>query len=191
MSSNALSSPIIAYEQNFLSSHAVALLLNPLMDPASTIWQSETFQLFGKRTPVPRRLAWFGDEGVNYRYTRLNHLASGWPEYLLALKVQICERFDLEFNFVLLNRYDHGGQYMGWHRDDEKAAAPVIASLSIGDTRRFCYRQDPDVKAEEINLTSGSLLVFDGRCQHKLAKTAKLVGPRINLTFRYIAQASR
>jgi alkylated DNA repair dioxygenase AlkB len=44
------------------------------------------------------------------------------------------------FNSVLLNRYRGGGDYMGWHSDDEPelGPAPVIASLSLGAARRSC-----------------------------------------------------
>lgn len=38
------------------------------------------------------------------------------------------------FNSVLLNRYRHGGDAIGWHSDDEAELGidPLIASLSLG-----------------------------------------------------------
>lgn len=82
---------------------------------------------------------------------------------------------------------------MGWHRDDERelGARPVIASVSLGATRRFLLRaNDRKTQAMGIDLTHGSLLMMAGDTQinyrHALAKTAKSVGPRINLTFRCI-----
>jgi len=98
------------------------------------------------------------------------------------------------FNSVLLNRYRGGGDYMGWHSDDEPelGPAPVIASLSLGAARRFLLRRgdDPARKAEYL-LGHGDLLVMAGQTQqfyqHALPKMARVQGERINLTFRWIA----
>ena len=45
-------------------------------------------------------------------------------------------------NSVLANRYRDGRDAMGWHSDDEPelGARPLIASLSLGATRRFLLR---------------------------------------------------
>ena len=67
----------------------------------------------------------------------------------------------------------------------------MIASLSLGGTRRFAFRhrRDPARKAS-IELTHGSLLLMAGDTQaewkHALPRTAKPVPARINLTFRRI-----
>lgn len=147
-------------------------------------WQQEYFNAFGKRVAVPRLLAWFGDEGVNYRYTGLSHPASGWPEELLGIRQAVEGAAGCAFNFLLLNRYEGGRHHMGWHRDDEQGAAPLIASLSLGAIRRFRIQADNGVVA--YDLEPGSLLLFDGRLRHMLAPTRKEVGCRVNLTFRLI-----
>jgi alkylated DNA repair dioxygenase AlkB len=43
---------------------------------------------------------------------------------------------------VLLNLYRNGVDSMGWHSDDERELGerPVIASVSLGATRRFRLR---------------------------------------------------
>ena len=66
---------------------------------------------------------------------------------------------------------------------------PAIASLSLGATRIFVLKKkaEPGIR---IPLVSGSLLVMNGRVQddyrHGIPKTARPVGPRINLSFRRI-----
>ncbi|MCY7312886.1 MAG: alpha-ketoglutarate-dependent dioxygenase AlkB, partial [Pseudoxanthomonas sp.] len=71
---------------------------------------------------------------------------------------------------------------------------PVIASLSLGASRRFLlrHRQARDQKLA-LQLGHGSLLVMRGEtqqhCQHALPRTAKPMGERINLTFRTILLA--
>jgi alkylated DNA repair dioxygenase AlkB len=99
----------------------------------------------------------------------------------------------VEFNSVLANRYRNGRDYMGWHSDNESALGPrpVIASLSVGATRRFLlkHRQRSEAKLE-LELPHGSLLLMRGETQthyrHALPRTARPVGERINLTFRRI-----
>ncbi len=149
-------------------------------------WQQEQFTLYGRRVDVPRSTAWFGDPGVSYRYTGLDHPGVGWPAELAGLRDRISGLTGNAFNFVLLNRYDHGAHYMGWHRDDEPEALPALASLSLGETRRFRYRAGPGQASDGLDLTHGSLLCFDGRVQHMLCRTRRPVKTRVNLTFRQI-----
>ena len=97
------------------------------------------------------------------------------------------------FNAVLLNLYRDGRDGMGWHADDEPELGqdPVIASVSLGATRRFClrHRRRKDLRLD-VPLTHGSLLLMSGATQHHwvhaLPKTATPVAERINLTFRRI-----
>jgi alkylated DNA repair dioxygenase AlkB len=99
-----------------------------------------------------------------------------------------------EFNAVLLNLYRDGRDGMGWHADDEPELGrnPVIASVSLGATRRFClrHRRRRDLKLD-LPLPHGSLLLMAGATQHHwlhaLPKTQRPVGERINLTFRRVA----
>ena len=173
----------IIHEPAFLSRRRADALLDWCVS-SQVSWRQEYFNAFGKRVAVPRLLAWFGDEGVNYRYTGLNHPASGWPEELLGLRQAVEEAAGSVFNFLLLNRYEGGRHHMGWHKDDEQGAAPLIASLSLGGIRRFRIQSDKGVVA--YDLEPGSLLLFDGRMRHMLAPTRKEVGCRVNLTFRLI-----
>jgi alkylated DNA repair dioxygenase AlkB len=81
---------------------------------------------------------------------------------------------------------------MGWHADDEPELGhePVIASLSLGDTRVFRMRHKETKTVVELPLEHGSLLIMSGLMQqcwvHEIPKTKKPVGQRINLTFRTI-----
>jgi alkylated DNA repair dioxygenase AlkB len=94
----------------------------------------------------------------------------------------------------LLNLYRDGDDSMGWHSDDEPELGerPVIASLSLGATRRFRmrHRRRKDLEPVAIDLESGSLLIMQGDTQrfwkHQVPKTRRTVEPRINLTFRSI-----
>jgi alkylated DNA repair dioxygenase AlkB len=88
---------------------------------------------------------------------------------------------------------------MGWHSDDEPELGdqPLIASLSLGAERRFRLRRRLPRTASllpadtvSLLLPAGSVLRMAGATQrlyrHDLPKTRVAVGPRINLTFRWI-----
>jgi len=173
--------PALRYVEDFLDHDIAGELFEGCM---MADWQTESFKIFGRTTPAPRRLAWFGDGGLNYRYTGIDHIADGWPDFLASVRRDIERLAGESFNFVLLNRYDDGRHYMGWHRDNEAGCTGRIASLSLGGQRKF--RIDVDDKISEISLGHGSLLVFNGEHRHMLSKTAGNVATRINLTFRQL-----
>ena len=99
-----------------------------------------------------------------------------------------------EFNSVLLNYYRDQNDSMGLHSDDERELGPepVIASLSLGETRTFLLKHKTceALKTYRLALPSGSLLVMRGTTQshwrHGIAKCKAKRGPRINLTFRKV-----
>ena len=145
-------------------------------------WAQETFSIYGRKVKVPRKSFFYGDDGLNYRYTGIDHFGRGWPSELLNLKSQIEKQSHYEFNFCLVNYYRMGLDYMGWHKDNEQSSERLIASLSLGVPRKFRIRSDK--KIEDMLLDNGSLLIFDGYLEHTLPRMTKVNQPRINLTFR-------
>ena len=71
--------------ENFLSSAEASGWLTDLEDRNRVNWQRESFRIFGRPVLAPRQLAWFGDAGLNYRYTGIDHEAVGWPPTLAVL----------------------------------------------------------------------------------------------------------
>lgn len=161
---------------------------------AETPWRQESITLFGKRYRQPRLSAWYGDMGKTYCYSGLLLHPLPWTETLISLKTQVEARVGAPFNSVLVNYYRDGQDSMGWHSDDEPelGSHPVIASLSLGASRRFClrHRSRSELAKVELWLSHGSLLVMAGATQHywqhAVPKTMKAIGPRINLTFRWV-----
>ncbi|WP_400192614.1 alpha-ketoglutarate-dependent dioxygenase AlkB family protein [Hymenobacter sp. B81] len=180
--------------EDFLSPAEAAALLIELT--AAVAWQQQPIRLFGREVPQPRLTAWYGDPGAAYQYSGLKLPPLPWLPALLALRRAVEAAAGVPFNSVLLNLYRSGQDGMGWHADDEPELGPepVIASLSLGSTRRFRLRPRPGRGPAHppltLELPAGSLLIMRGltqRCwQHALPKTARPVGPRLNLTFRLI-----
>ncbi len=154
-----------------------------------TAWREERIQMYGRNIRVPRLVSWYGDTGLSYRYSGNNHVASGWPELLGALRSRLSGFAGTQFNFVLLNRYRTGADYMGWHADDEAEMGSQIASVSLGATRRFVL-EDVTGGKNMIELAHGSLLTMQANVRHCLPKTSRQVAERINLTFRRIVRNS-
>lgn len=161
---------------------------------ANTQWGQGEIKLYGKFHPEPRLTAWHGDEGKQYSYSGLTLHPLPWTETLLTIKARVDEAAGVTFNSVLLNLYRDGRDSNGWHQDNEPELGrnPVIASVSLGATRRFQMRHKrrADLPRFDIDLEHGSLLLMSGPTQHfwqhQIPKTAKPVGQRINLTFRVI-----
>ena len=154
--------------------------------------------MFGKTVPSPRLSAWYGDPDAHYCYSGLYNEPLAWISPLSRLKETVADYTGESFNSVLANLYRNGSDGMGWHSDDEAELGPrpVIASLSLGATRRFQLQPrrggkgNRRARSYRIELEHGSLLMMTDDLQkhwrHSVPKTRLPVGPRINLTFRRI-----
>jgi alkylated DNA repair dioxygenase AlkB len=156
-----------------------------------TPWRAESVVVYGKRHLQPRLTAWYGAASYTYSGLQLDPLP--WTELLLVIRSAVESACGRRFNSVLLNRYRDGRDSMGMHSDDEPELGdqPVIASLSFGTTRTFILRHKRNKKTVRLELEDGSLLLMSGRLQenwlHGINKSARSLGERLNLTFRYIA----
>ena len=170
-------------------------LLASLIDEVR--WTRHRLRIFGREIDAPRLSCWIGDPDAAYRYSGARFMPHAWPAALVPVRKAVSETAGVAFNSVLANLYRDGRDAMGWHSDDEPelGTAPVIASLSLGATRRFVLKaKRPDADGQlarhVLELPHGSLLLMRGDTQahyrHALPRTAKPVGPRINLTFRRI-----
>ncbi|PFG58548.1 alkylated DNA repair dioxygenase AlkB [Vibrio sp. ES.051] len=176
------------YDPNFLSHLEANQYFEQLRETLP--WQQERITMFGRSVLQPRLQAWHGD--ATYTYSGLTMQPHPWTPELYQLKARCESIADAHFNSVLANLYRNGQDSMGWHQDNEPELGrnPVIASLNLGDTRRFLLR-DLHCKTEiEFELSHGSLLIMAGELQHhwkhSVPKTAKQKNERINLTFRQI-----
>jgi alkylated DNA repair dioxygenase AlkB len=164
---------------------------------ATCAWRQEYIRMYGRAVPVPRITAWHADPGCSYAYSGIEHDPQPWTPVLAETRDRAAEACGARFNSVLVNRYRNGRDGVAWHSDDEPELGPepVIASVSLGATRRFQVRRRTDhADRHDIELDHGSLLVMHAGSQaaweHQLPKTAKPIAERINLTFRTIVEAS-
>ncbi len=201
----------IALDPQWLPPAEADALMRTLL--ATVPWHAHRIRLFGREVDSPRLSCWIGDPGTAYAYSGARFKPHPWPPGLQPIHRRVAAACDTDFNSVLANLYRDGRDAMGWHRDDERELGPhpVIASLSLGATRRFLLKPVAPVAADAVpqpvaarsrrrggdadaltalDLGHGSLLLMRGETQrryrHALPRTTCRVGPRINLTFRRI-----
>lgn len=181
----------IEYYPNFFDAEKSKTLFDKLLSDIP--WQQDEITVFGKTYPQPRLTSLFGNEGKQYSYSNIVMQPHSWNPLIMFIKSEVEEVCNENFTTVLLNLYRDGNDSNGWHADNEKELGrnPVIASVSFGAERVFHLQHNslPESKLK-ITLENGSLLLMKGETQHfwkhQIPKTAKSVGPRINLTFRII-----
>ncbi|XP_072164440.1 LOW QUALITY PROTEIN: DNA oxidative demethylase ALKBH2-like [Diadema setosum] len=162
-------------------------------------------QVYGKWHDIRRKQVAHGDSGVTYKYSGVTVPAKPWTPLLSTIRDRIQEVTGHTFNFVLINRYANGSDYMGEHRDDEKdlVATSPIASLSLGQHRDFVFRHceargshaKRNIAPVKLELEHGSLLVMNYPTNvywyHSLPVRKRALHVRINMTFRDIHVADK
>ena len=183
----------LSYYPEFFETKQADGLLTKLKDGIE--WTQNTIRFYGKESLVPRMEAWYGDEGKSYAYSGIHMDPKPWTEELIIIKHKIEPLAGVAFNSVLINYYRDGKDRVAWHSDDEKELGqnPVIGSVSLGAERKFKLRHKQyktNGHKHEVTLGHGSFLLMKGSTQHhwmhEIPRTAKPIGPRINLTFRII-----
>lgn len=161
---------------------------------AELAWEEQRFTIYGRTVPMPRLIAMYGP--VGYRYSGVVHPSRPLPARLDAIRRRAEATTGRAFNSVLANLYRDGRDSVGWHRDSDytHGGQPDIASVSFGATRRFELRDRAGRERLAVDLESGSVLLMTGeaiaRWWHRVPKTSRPVGTRVNLTFRHMATPS-
>ena len=157
-------------------------------------WRQDKISMFGQTHDVPRLNAWYGDADCSYSWSGITMTPNPWNSTLRDIREKVNGVASEQFNSVLANFYRDGNDKVDWHADDEEVLgqAPVIASVSLGATRKFrIRRKDRSEKATDIFLRSGDVLVMRGLTQllweHEVPRSKKVREPRVNLTFRKVA----
>ncbi|MFO0586783.1 MAG: alpha-ketoglutarate-dependent dioxygenase AlkB [Polyangiaceae bacterium] len=157
-------------------------------------WQQREILIMGRRVMQPRLVCWVGDPEAEYTYSGIRNVPFTWQDVTSELRRSVEKITETAFNSVLLNLYRDERDSMGFHQDNEKELGnePIIASLSLGATRRFQLRhaKKKGVPGRDLALGDGSLILMRGTIQrlwrHGVPKESSPRGPRINLTFRTI-----
>lgn len=184
---------LLEFREHFLTLDESDILLSQLLN--HTPWKQRAQTMYDKKVLTPRLTAWYGDSEKSYKLGGSEFEVNEWTPELLSLKNRIEEVFGHKFNSVLLTLYRDQNDSVAWHRDKESRYGdrPVIASLSLGQTRKFdCRKLNRYQSRYSIPLLHGSLLMMKGDFQeyweHRIAKSAFHMKERINVTFRLVSE---
>ena len=121
-----------------------------------------------------------------------------WKDILVKNKKEEEEEEEkIRFDDVLINRYETGKEYIGYHADSESDLKKhgIIVSISLGATRDFCFQPNTDNNDNDTRkvtfkytLNDGDMVVMTDDTQkytkHAVPKRLRCKEERINLTFR-------
>lgn len=178
----------IIHEKNFFKNLDTKKLFDTIKKES---FKEQTF-LDNSNSKMPRLIKWYGR--ISYAYANIYHPALDMPEFLIPVLNQVNDYLTeknivSKMNSVLLNYYRNGKDKINFHSDDlsQIGEAPVICSVSFGETRVFIFKHKTTKQRIEILLEDGDLLIMKGNTQDDwlhgvLPEDNK--DERLNLTFR-------
>jgi len=137
------------------------------------VWRSERRPMYTRVVDVPRLLA---------------SVPAGHA-LIEAMREALSARYREDFVRVSAALYRGGDDSVAWHGDTTARDLPsaTVATVSIGEPRRFLLRPANGGRSRAFPLGRGDLIVMGGSCQrtwrHAIPKVAQ-AGPRIALMFR-------
>ena len=75
--------------------------------------------IMGRTVNIPRLQCAHGDDGLSYGYSNSETKADKWNKPTKDIKKKLEKELKTKFNFVLINHYRDGNDYIGKHSDDE------------------------------------------------------------------------
>ena len=150
-------------------------------------------RIFGKTINTPR---YFQNYGHAYNFSGKNHSSIPVPEILQPFLDWVNLREpDYNFNGILVNWYQDGSHYIGFHSDDEKSLVKnsPIYCFSLGQERNFVVQSKSNKEDKRIFvLQNNSLIIMGGECQrfykHSIPKVSgkncSKMKSRISITIR-------
>lgn len=146
--------------------------------------------VFNRECRQARDVGFFSDESEGYHYSRQLMFSKPLTNNMKKLIEYVNNTYKSDFNGILVNRYNHGLQYIGAHSDDERTLDKNgVIALSWGATRKFRIRDKSTKKIHsDVPLSHLSIVHMGGEFQkeftHEIPIEKKVKEPRISFTFR-------
>jgi alkylated DNA repair dioxygenase AlkB len=140
-------------------------------------WEGADVEMYGRWVTQPRLVArWPSQPGA-------------LPPPLEAIRAALSQRYARDFVSVGVNLYRNGRDSVAWHGDRiaRTEKEPLVATVSLGEPRRFLLRPRGGSTQMRLKLGNGDLLVMGGTSQrtwqHSVPKAVR-AGPRMSITLR-------
>ena len=145
--------------------------------------------MFGREVKTPRLLYAMKDKDADISKSYSVTDSMTWTRSMKKIKKMVEKETGKDISYAQLNYYRNGDDYIGFHTDSEVKEGDIIASISLGASRKFVFRNIKDMnKRHSMVLENSSLLIMDENAaknywKHSLPKM-KNAKERINITFR-------
>ncbi len=147
--------------------------------------------IFNKICHQQRSIGFFSDISKGYNYSNTLTPSKKMTPNLQELLNYINNKFEADFNGILINKYENGEEYISKHSDDEKGLEPKcgVICVSHGAIRKFRIRNK---KSGEIVLdlpTDPTKIIqmagnFQKEFTHEIPVEKKIKDSRYSFTFR-------
>ncbi len=112
-----------------------------------------------------------------------------WSGAMAELRQKVEQLLNWQFEIAMCLYYPDGNFFAPYHFDQETSGPrTILPSISLGEVREFCFRENDSGEIYSLDLGHGSLLVMSDYCQsryqHSLPKDPRYQHGRINITFR-------
>lgn len=176
----------VKYTSKFLDSNESKQLFDELKTKVP--WAYGVYNMYGKSVKTPRLLYAMRDKDVDISKSYSVTGSMEWLPLVENIKKRIEKETGHSITYAQLNYYRSGDDYIGPHSDKEVEKGDIIASLSLGSSRKFIIKHNDGLTKQEIILEDGSMLIMNDNAakthyKHEVPKM-KNVGERINITFR-------
>ena len=146
--------------------------------------------VYGKVCNQNRNIGFYSNDSIGYHYS--NRLLRSKPltTNLLILLNYINDKFNSDFNGILINEYMNGSDYIGAHSDDETNLGNIgVVALSYGAQRNFRVRNKNTRKiVENVDTKDDEILIMEGDFQkeftHEIPVQKNIKDIRYSFTFR-------
>ena len=174
----------VEYIEGFVSKEEADRYLHAHLELKPSI-TPEVVTMFGSSS-VQKRLSI--QYGAGYLYNQTAKKSHTWTPLMLEIKARM-EAVVGPLDGGLLWIYPDGEAGLGWHED--KGNPEIIASLSLGARRSFCFGVGTVVRCKEIwrmQPQHGSLLLIPAETneatKHRVPPERWVKEPRVNITLR-------
>ena len=147
--------------------------------------------IFGKKCKQHRSVGFYSDISRGYNYSTSKTPAKKMHPCLRELLIYVNDKFNYDFNGILINKYLNGLDYIGKHSDDERNLDKTVGvvALSYGATRKFRIRNKftnkiiidlPSEKNKIIQMIGD----FQNEFTHEIPIEKNIKDVRYSFTFR-------
>lgn len=143
---------------------------------ADAMWSQPVVRMYDRDVVTPRLIA---------------KVPAGIHPVVPRLIDSLSDRYGARLDQVSVGWYRDGSDSVAYHGDRIARERPrsIVATVSLGEPRRFLIRPKTGGSALQFSLGHGDLVVMGGSCQrdweHSVPKVAS-AGPRMALMFRHL-----